>query len=798
MSPACGRWWMVRSTSCLSLLLWITLVAQAADIEASAVAARAALRLAETRLALGDQRGARLARSRAYDQAKVSREAALIAVAANELGRSQLACGDLKLAAHLFDEAARLPELGAAVELNRAHLELILGRLDLAEKHYRLAREKGASPGDDLLNRALLAQRRGQLGNARKLYEEALSSGDERALVNLAGTLVQLGEYEQARAFLERAHSLPARLGLAQLSLRLGDPEGSLRSLRETMRTAGELPLEWRRALWLQRAVAHRALGEQAEARKALQAALEGPPGAGLARVRYQLAEVDVPARAEHEAALAALLEQAPDPELEIWLALSRGQRAGGEAGRTTLLRGLARASGSPELVWRLRFALARLERAEGRGDEALGHYRQALDALDRVRGTLATEELVGSFEADKQPLYREVLALLLERGDVEGAFVVSERARARAWSELLRARGLESPTPGAITSAVVRAVLAPDQTVLSYNVGAERTYLFVLTAGGLQVHTLGVPASLLQQAVGDASSAGALRPASQATQAHFPTELARRLDEALLAPARSELRARLCVVPDGPLYYLPFCLLRTPRGFLLEEHSLTYSSSVSSLLARPVGGVLSSALVYAEPSVPTQSTEPNAQRFGRLAPLPGAAQEARAIARIIPQTRVRRGAECTDAAFRSDVKEQRYDILHFATHGLLDELNPLASGLLMSGSPDILSARELCTLDLRSRLAVLSACQTGLGRVVGGLGMVGLVRAFQKAGVEQVLATQWSISDASTPEILEGFYQALRQSPSPAAALREAQLAALRRGLPPYAWGSFVVYGAE
>lgn len=147
-----------------------------------------------------------------------------------------------------------------------------------------------------------------------------------------------------------------------------------------------------------------------------------------------------------------------------------------------------------------------------------------------------------------------------------------------------------------------------------------------------------------------------------------------------------------------------------------------------------------------------------------------------------------------------------QYRIIHFATHGLLDNEHPELSGLVLSlvgpdGKPrdGFLDLQDIYNLDLPVDLAVLSACQTGLGKEIGGEGLVGLTRGFMYAGASRVVASLWQVDDAATAELMGAFYKAmLKDGLRPAAALRRAQheLMQQKRWRDPYYWAAFTLQG--
>ena len=147
-----------------------------------------------------------------------------------------------------------------------------------------------------------------------------------------------------------------------------------------------------------------------------------------------------------------------------------------------------------------------------------------------------------------------------------------------------------------------------------------------------------------------------------------------------------------------------------------------------------------------------------------------------------------------------------QYRIVHFATHGVLDNETPGLSAVVLSMFDDqgraidgSLRLHDIYDLRLPADLVVLSACNTALGRQVRGEGLVGIVRGFMYAGAQRVVASLWKVDDDATGELMSAFYQEmLERGRSPAAALREAQLSLWRqdRRRPPYYWAAFVLQG--
>jgi CHAT domain-containing protein len=188
----------------------------------------------------------------------------------------------------------------------------------------------------------------------------------------------------------------------------------------------------------------------------------------------------------------------------------------------------------------------------------------------------------------------------------------------------------------------------------------------------------------------------------------------------------------------------------------------------------------------------------------GLLQPLRHSAGELRQIAGIFPSaTKVfEQNAAVESALHPANLRRTR--ILHFATHGLIDESHPDRSGLALTAAPPnvdgVLQVREVYKLELPGSLVTLSACQTALGKLVTGEGIVGLTRAFFYAGANTVLASLWNVNDASTARLMTGFYEGLGRGEPIDRALRQAKLAFLRgddaRLRHPYYWAPFVAIG--
>lgn len=247
-----------------------------------------------------------------------------------------------------------------------------------------------------------------------------------------------------------------------------------------------------------------------------------------------------------------------------------------------------------------------------------------------------------------------------------------------------------------------------------------------------------------------------------------------------LLEPLLSQIpnAKQLCIVPAGPLHYLPFDSFLMPTGeFIAEKYRVSYAPSASALIyafqrqPQPQGNA--GALVVAEPAPRLD--------YGSL---PGALIEGERIRDLASEPKTfLNGLNATETRVLSSLKSSRF--FHFAGHTDLPPGGPMRAALLCTQDVDRdgrLEVRELFELDLdQCEVAVLSACETRLGRYSQGDEIIGLERAFLRAGVPTVVASLWKVDDAATSILMEEFYTNLWQkSLSRGEALSEAQRAIL------------------
>jgi CHAT domain-containing protein/tetratricopeptide (TPR) repeat protein len=464
---------------------------------------------------------------------------------------------------------------------------------------------------------------------------------------------------------------------------------------------------------------------------------------------------------------------------------------------------------------------LARAEREITAAGRELEEWRESLGD-DELRGYAFSATVLGEY--DPQAPTARVLAALAAGGRADAAFALAERRRARLLADRLnQAEALrEGDRPAAapvhrarpLSAAEIAAAL-PDSTtaVLEYVAGSEGapTTLFVLSRAG-------VTAAVVPGA--DSLAPSIRRLVALLESGANPQGLAKSLGEALLEPAARLLPAgvtSLLVIPDGPLHRLPFDALRLADGRAAVERwaiGLAPSASLAATLWRrrdtgAPGPEHTRILALGDPefrlelaSAETREAEVFRSAFaaeGGLPRLEGSGEEARRVARYAAGDAVVRvrGQASEDWLKREPLAG--FGVIHLATHALVDELALTRTALALApgGSEDgFLSPADLAGLKLNADLVVLSACRTAGGVTVAGEGVQGLTTPLVAAGARSVVATQWRVGDRSTVRLVEDLYDGLARGRPVAAALRDAKLAALRRGAPPGEWAGFTVVG--
>ena len=723
--------------------------------------------------------------------------------------------GDLATADDLLRRILDLQERRGASDweswsslTNLGHIAVERGDLEAAEIHYR---------------RALAIQEKKSSPNEREL---ALSLGNVGELAILKGDLATARDYLGRAQAIEESlapESLDAAAGLenlAHLEMKGGDPAKAEELLRRALALFEKQAPES-----LEASLVLRHLGEVVNHR--------GRPGEAVALHRRAVSIQSRLALGSTEVA-------------ETLYYLGRAERRAGqiEEGIRDLCRAVdaldqqrTRLGGTPEARTSFEATLGEYYHACLEGRIELGQPAEAFHVVERSRARsfldllaerdLRLSDLPPDLAAERRYInteYDRVQAELaplkagqddaeIERltAELHGLRVRQEEIFDRIRRESPRSAALQRPEP--LDLAGVRAALDSGTVLLEYAVGEERSWLFAVDASNLSVFPVALGAQELRKEV---ESFRLLLKDPGSDDAEIKKR-SRRLYDLLVRPAEERIAGaqRLLVSPDGPLHTLAFAALMKGDRYLVERKPIhnVLSATVYAELARsrrPANPGEEQRLaafgdpVYRPPA--PDAADPEVREAVRrglaLVPLPFSAREVKSIAGLYPQAEVYLGRDATEERAKSLGPEAR--LVHFACHGILDERFPLNSALALTlpdqkaGSQDngLLQAWEIFeSVRLDADLVTLSACDTALGREMGGEGLVGLTRAFQYAGARSVLASLWSVADVSTARFMQSFYGHLRGGKTKDEALRAAQIESLRDSHP-FHWAAFQLTG--
>ncbi len=690
----------------------------------------------------------------------------ILGVALRQRGEPEPALASFQEALEI-QKALRDPAVEASTRNHLGRTFADLGQVEPALANYEQARglwrRAGRIDGETLANLGRLYATLGETGLALGALQEARARfaalGSER---ELAGVLVDLGITHRDAGQLHAARMVLWRA--LRLYRRLGNGRGEAVALTELGRLSEQT-------------------GRADMARKAYEQAL------AFFRGRYRLDEAVALINLGKLSVRTGQPEQAAADFAE---ALPLFEATGSRLGAATAWNGLARC-----------------RRALGDLPGALAASGHALEKIESLRREPVSFDSRASFFATRQNAYDFHVAILMDlyrlhpaAGYALQALETVERARARVFLDALAGAGRRSAEQEARPYGVAeirRELAAPDTLLLEYALGDEGSWLWAVSArgagGARETEVFPLPPRREIEARARAVHSLLADGDSTLGRGAAGEDLAE-LSRILLGPVADRLAERqetrrILLVPDGALNSLPFAALP-----LLAGRELASLPSASSLVALR----RASAGRPAAPETVAVLADPDFQDGldGRFPRLVHSREEARAILSLVPPSQAL--AALGPAASRATAESgalARYRIVHFATHGVLDEEHPERSGVLLSDG--FLRSRDVLRLHLAADLVVLSACQTALGREVRGEGTVGLTRSFFYAGARRVLVSLWPVDDEATAGLMSRFYTGLlRQGRTPAAALRDARLSLRReRGWEsPYYWAGFVLEG--
>jgi CHAT domain-containing protein len=488
------------------------------------------------------------------------------------------------------------------------------------------------------------------------------------------------------------------------------------------------------------------------------------------------------------------------------------------------------------EIYWPILFDRGRISQREGDPKQAVDFYKQAIDVIENQRATINTEASKIGFVGNKQKAYHQIISALFLDGQYAEAFEYVERSRARALVDMLASKndfavktgnaqmihdllakntsaesellvqvtsadksGMrsvviknreklmeQSPELASLVSvtsldtAEIKSNIPKDEALVEYYYAEKDMFAFILSAQGLKAVKLNSDnlAENIQQ----------FRKLLESPISSDYMELSRQLYKRLIQPLESSLdNKKIIIVPHGAMHYLPFNALHDGKRYLIERYSIRILPSASVIKYLHVKRMSKPAdiLVFGNPDLGDPRYD-----------LVYAENEAIAVARTLPKSRVLLRKEATETAFNK--YGRGFKFIHFATHGQFNADAPLKSALMLARdaeSDGMLTVDKLYSAKLDADLVTLSACETGLGKIANGDDIVGLTRGFLYAGSSSIVASLWKVDDLATSQLMTQFYSNLRNTDK-RESLSQAQLDTKKKYPHPYYWAAFQLTG--
>ena len=461
--------------------------------------------------------------------------------------------------------------------------------------------------------------------------------------------------------------------------------------------------------------------------------------------------------------------------------------------------------------------------------EEAESKLQQGIELWESVRGRLGDRDdfQVSIFEQQART-YKLLLDVLIDQEKPLLALEISERSRARAFVDLLSRKLNGQLSQTTITSPRIeeirRIAKQHNATLVEYSVNRSKLYIWVIKPDGEIIFKQVDLESFdkLHNLVTNSLKAIGVRGRATVEIVHSPSidekQCLKQLYNLLVKPIAdllpSDPNAEVIFIPYQELFLVPFAALLTEQEeYLIEKHTVLTAPSVQVLDLTHQKLKQSSSqnyqvpksfniLIVGNPTMPSVSFT-KGKPAEQLSSLPGAEIEAREIAKLF-NTQAFIGAEATETIIKSELLNA--DIIHLATHGLLDygqiqgQIRQDLPGALAlapeEGREDgLLTSGEIFDLELNASLVVLSACDTGRGKITSD-GILGLSRSFISAGTPSIIVSLWAVPDAPTADLMEKFYNQLKLNPNKAQALRQAMLKTMQQHPHPKDWAAFTLIG--
>jgi CHAT domain-containing protein len=708
-----------------------------------------------------------------------------------------------------------------------------LARFPLAQKALEQAQALAESSqprllGESALRAGTLFSLQLNLPKAQTNYRAALhlarNEGNAFLAASALGSLgvlaTQMERYDESvdwnRQALQVAHSLGALSLVAKIEgniawsyLKMGDLENSLTLNKDAERDSLSAGLQQDRVLsLLQAGWIYFDMGDyasaEAESQKALGLAkslkdnsdaiycLQDLAWIALAKGQLLQAQQDIDE-------VLRLESLAPDQSQKLYTRLIAADVAARVGDLSKAERSYSLIVGDPQspvsFRWEAQAGLAEVLAAQGETHAAEREFGEAISTIAKAQRELRHEEFRLSFLSSAIRFYNAYVDFFVAQHRTGDALAIAERSRAQTLTA-----GLTEPSARPVTSfprANPQQLAARFRsTLLFYSLGTRHSYLWVITPQKTTLLPL-PPQTEIDVLVKSYRD----RILDGDNPLETPNSPGSRLYSVLVEPAAKLIprNSRVIVLPDGSLYSLNFETLIAPGPaphYWIEDVTLTNANSLTLLeRSRSILPPEDARLFLVGDAVSSDDQFP---------PLHQAAREMALVKDHFPEERRRilTGKDATPSSYFSAGPE-RFDYLHFVTHGTASRTHPLDSAVILTKSGDTakLYAHEIITRPLQAYLVTVSACD-GVGtRAYAGEGLVGLSWAFLRAGAHNVIASLWEVNDDSTPRLMDELYKGLEAGQDPASALRHAKLALVRSAgvfRKPFYWAPFQLYAGS
>jgi CHAT domain-containing protein len=333
-----------------------------------------------------------------------------------------------------------------------------------------------------------------------------------------------------------------------------------------------------------------------------------------------------------------------------------------------------------------------------------------------------------------------------------------------------------------------LKKILSPDELLIEYWLGKDQSYAWLISRDSFRLLPLNKTEIEIERDI------TGFRNATKLNLQQDGKKISQKLFSNLLAsiPQLNQFK-KLIIVSHKTQNFLPFEALQNEKGeYLIQSHTICYAPSATIFMAKR-----KSQLELANKMLAMAIGD---ETFDTYQGLPGTVIEVQNIARYFNPTQVKIGLSSTETTLKS--YDASFDLIHLATHGVLNKINPLQSFIVLKSdslNDGHLTVSEILDLKIQSKLTTLSACETALGEVNRGNEITGLSTAFLYCGSKAVIVSLWKVDDEATALLMTIFYEELSKGNSVSESMALAQRKLIQNqkyANQPYYWSPFIIIG--